>query len=154
MIQRIQSLFLLIAAILLAFFFFMPYAHYAVGPQEVKISLSASGLGQDGSVVENLLKLWAVLALVILAFTATLVTIFLFKKRKLQARLCILNIVLLIGLQGLLFYIAKAVEQRLMAPPSYGLIFIFPLVCAIFTYLAYRAIAKDEALIRSLDRLR
>jgi hypothetical protein len=154
MIQRIQSLYLLISSILLAFFFFMPYANYTVGPQDVKISLSASGLGQDGSVVENLPKLWAVLALVILSLAATLATIFLFKKRKLQARLCIFNIVLLVGLQGLLFYIVKTMEGRLMASPSYNLIFIFPLVCAILTYLAYRAIAKDEALIRSLDRLR
>ena len=154
MIQRIQSLFLLIAAILLAFFFFTPYAHYTVGSQEVVVSLGASGLGQGFSEVDDLPSLWAVLALVILAFTATLATIFLFKKRKLQVRLCIFNIVLLLGMQGFLFYIAKIVEKRLMAPPSYGLIFIFPLVCAIFTYLAYRAIIKDEALIRSLDRLR
>ena len=37
---------------------------------------------------------------------------------------------------------------------SYEITAIFPFVAAILTYLAIRAIGKDEALIRSMDRIR
>ena len=72
----------------------------------------------------------------------------------LQIRLCIVNTVLLLGMQGLLYYYVTAVSKLLPANPNYNIIFIFPLVSAILTFLALRSIAKDEALIRSLERLR
>lgn len=82
------------------------------------------------------------------------ITIFLYKKRMLQIRLCVGNIVLLVGLEGLMFYYVRLAKQAVGGLSSYNIVFIFPLVSAILIFLALRAIARDEALVKSLDRLR
>lgn len=154
MIQRIQSIFLLVAVALLSLLFFIPISSYIVEPQMEKFLLRITGLVSEGNSPECIFSPWAVLVLVAVAIAVAFVTIFLFKKRLVQIRLCVLNIVLLVGLQGLLYYIVVSVGKRLGANPDYGFVFIMPLVAAILTFLALRAIAKDEALIRSLNRLR
>ncbi len=154
MIQRIQTLYLLGVTLLIAFFFFVPFATYTVEPQMVKYLFMASGLVSEGGNAESIYKTWPLLALLIVVFAMPFITIFLYKRRMLQIRLCILNTVLLLGMQGLLYYYVKAVSKLLPAATNYSLVFIFPLVSAILTFLALRAIAKDEALVRSLERLR
>ena len=71
-----------------------------------------------------------------------------------QIRLCVVNIVLLVGLEGLMFYYVRAAQSAVGEAISYSIVFIFPLAAAILIYLALRAIGRDEALVRSLDRLR
>lgn len=154
MIQRIQTVFLLLAIILLSFLFFTPFASFIIQPQMEKFLLDITGLVSEGQNPECVFSPWALIILSGLTMLITLVSIFMFRKRMLQIRLCIINIVLLVGLQGLLFYIAVSVGKQLSASPDYGFVFIFPIVTAILHFLAIRAIAKDEALIRSLNRLR
>lgn len=84
----------------------------------------------------------------------SLATIFLYKKRILQMRLCsfdiILNVLTLL-LTALDIYLAHNkgdADIKLYWP-----VVIMP-INVIFLYLAIRAIGKDEALVRSLDRLR
>lgn len=154
MIQRIQTLYLLAVTLLLGFYFFLPFTTYMVEPQMVKYLFMATGLSSEGITAESIYSTWPLLVLLIIVFTIPFLTIFLFKKRMIQIRLCIINTVLLLGLQGLLYYYVNAVSKLLQASPTYSIIFIFPLISAILTFLALRAIAKDEALIRSLDRLR
>ncbi|BDX36652.1 hypothetical protein CYCD_00070 [Tenuifilaceae bacterium CYCD] len=120
----------------------------------VKYLFMASGLVSEGVNAESIYKTWPLLALLIVVFAMPFFTIFLYKRRMVQIRLCILNTVLLLGMQGLLYYYVKAVSKLLPATTNYSLVFIFPLVSAILTFLALRAIAKDEALVRSLERLR
>lgn len=154
MIQRIQTIYLLVAAFLLAFFFFLPFSTFIVEPKMVKYLFMVSGLSSDGVSSESLYSTVPLLILSVLVFALPMITIFLFKKRMIQIRLCIVNTVLLIGMQGLLYYYVVAVSKLLPANPNYSIIFIFPIVSAILNFLALRAIAKDEALIRSLERLR
>lgn len=154
MIQRVQTLYLLVVTILVGFFFFVPFSTFVVKPQMVEYLLMATGLSTSGLNQEVIYPIWALLILVILVCTIPFITIFLFKKRMLQIRLCIVSIILLLGLQGLLYYTVVAIGKQLSAEPSYSIIFIFPVISAILTFLALRAIAKDEALVRSLDRLR
>lgn len=154
MIQRIQTVYLLIAAFLLAFFFFVPFSTFMVEPQMVKYLFLVSGLLSEGITNESIYSTLPLLILSILVFAISMVTIFLFKKRMIQIRLCVINTVLLIGMQGLLYYYVVAVSKLLLANPNYSIIFIFPAVSAVLCFLALRSIAKDEALVRSLERLR
>jgi len=154
MIQRIQTIYLLAAAFLLAFFFFVPFSTFMVEPQMVKYLFLVSGLSSDGITSESVYSTIPLLILSILVFAMSTITIFLFKKRMIQIRLCIINTILLIGMQGLLYYYVVAVSKLLSTSPQYGIIFIFPIVSAILSFLALRSIAKDEALVRSLERLR
>lgn len=154
MIQRIQTLYLLGIAVLLAFFFFTPFATYTIDPQMDKFQFLAFGLTAVKTNPEMIYRTTPLIIISIIAMAIPLVSIFLYKHRMIQIRLCIVNTILLLGMQGLLYYYVNAVSKLLPAPTQYGIIFIFPLVSAILSFLALRAIAKDEALIRSLERLR
>ncbi len=69
-------------------------------------------------------------------------------------RLNLFNIVLMIGYLGLNYYYIQNFSKQLSGVVSYEITAIFPFVAAVLTYLAIRAIGKDEALIRSMDRIR
>jgi len=58
----------------------------------------------------------------------------------------------LIGLLGIFFYYTSFSYNG--AAISYKTGFIFPLIVIVIDWLAVRAIGKDEALIRSIDRIR
>jgi hypothetical protein len=92
--------------------------------------------------------------LMVLCLLITIITIFLYKKRMLQIRFSVFNIMLLLGLQGLMYYFFRVAERTLSGSGTFSFLFIFPLVAAILVFLALRAISRDEALVRSLDRLR
>lgn len=155
MIQRIQSLFLLASVILLSILIYNPFATFIVEPQMAKYSLGALGLSLvDGSTVEKVQSIGFLLGFIITVLLISFVTIFLYHRRLLQIRLCVFTIVMLLGLQGVMYYVAFAFGENLNSKPTYSFVFIFPIVAAILNFLALRAIARDEAIIRSLDRLR
>jgi hypothetical protein len=81
-----------------------------------------------------------------------LVTIFLYKKRILQIRILAFTIILMLGLFGLFFYFTYASFEEVKV--AFKVAVALPLVCVILDWLAIRAIGKDEALVRSLDRIR
>jgi hypothetical protein len=70
-------------------------------------------------------------------------------------RLSSFNMVLLVGYYAIFFFTRYVIlQQNVMTSTTFSWPIILPLIGAILTYLALRAIAKDEALVRSLDRLR
>lgn len=139
MIQRIQTIYLLIVTILGALLCFYPMVEvFFSNGEELRLAM--------GSTIPYS-------ALIIIMPILSFATIFLYKKRILQMRLCSFNIVLnvlTILFSGLYIYLAFEQDSRLvMLWPSV----IMP-INIILLYLAARAIGKDEALVRSLDRLR
>jgi hypothetical protein len=75
-----------------------------------------------------------------------------YKKRIRQIRVAVFTIVLLLGLFGIFFYFTYAGFEG--AKVAFKIPVAFPLIAIILDYLAIRAIGKDEALIRSLNRIR
>lgn len=94
--------------------------------------------------------------IVTLACLLALVIIFLYKRRQLQIRLCFAEMVLLIGAQIFAVLYTVRLSQSVSGGASvvYGIPSVFPIVCAILTYLALRGVIRDEAKVRSLDRIR
>jgi len=154
MIQRLQSVYLLAVVILISMFFFFPFASFLLEQDMSVFHISIKGLIPDAGEQKTLLKVIPLIILLIVIVILTLVTIFLYKRRMFQIRFSIAIIVLLLGLQGLLYYYISVSSHMLGSKTSYSIIFVFPIISAILSYLAIRGIAKDEALIRSLDRLR
>ena len=154
MIQRIQSLYLLIVAALMAVMLFVPLAVFYAGQEQIVLSAFALRDG-EGAVVLSAVYLGVLLAAVALL---PLVTILLFRRRMTQIRLCIVEIVLLVGslvMMGVYGYLAmQTVESLTLAASNFRFVVVFPLVAIIFVVLAARAIFKDELLVRSLDRIR
>jgi hypothetical protein len=93
--------------------------------------------------------------LVFLAGVLNFVNIFLFGRRLLQIRLCVVSSVLLIMILLIMLYyyiiIRNSIEHTLHA---FRVASIFPIIGIILNFLAYRAIHQDEMLVKSYDRIR
>ena len=154
MIQRIQTLYLLLAAALMTTALFAPIASFTVDSGDV-YDLNAFALS---SATESQSTIWMGILMVVAA-VLPFVTIFLFKNRMLQVRLCAVEIVLLLGcLVFMAIYLwlsgANALEDAVVLHRQFGWAAIMPIVALVFTALAARATFKDEVLVRSLDRIR
>ena len=105
MIQRIQTLYLLVISALMAVTLFAGLAWFAGDAGE--FGLYAFGLKTtDGAVVQSTLYMGVLLAL---ACALPLVTIFLFRRRLLQLRLCVVEMVLLLGsaiMEGVYYFLS------------------------------------------------
>lgn len=152
MIQRIQSIYLLVVAMLMGSIFFYPFAEL-LGAKEQLFTFHFNGLSLQGEEGLYLLTVPPIILLSIIVLIA-FVSIFLYKKRVLQMRLNSFNIILMLGYLGLNYYYIQNFSKQLDGIVSYQITAIFPILAAILTYLAIRAIGKDEALIRSMDRIR
>lgn len=153
MIQRIQSLYLLCVAALLSFWLHLPLGRFLYEGNEYIFRLTGiSSLNPDAD--KLMAKTWPLLILTILTIVIALVTIFFYKKRMIQIRLSVFNFILLVGLEGLWGYYMYQVKSALNVPANFSIIDVFPLVAAFFTFMALRRIARDEAIVRSMDRLR
>jgi len=147
MIQRIQTVYLLISGILLGFLFFLPFAEIA---KDSAIYLfNYKGILLDGKVMENGLAISALIAIITGLHGFAILA---YKKRIVQMRIIVFIILLMIGLFGLFFFFTYYTFSE--ARISFKVSMVFPLVAIILDYLAIRSIGKDEALIRSIDRIR
>ena len=136
MLQRIQTIYLLLAA------------------------LTSGGLififklweDQSGQVVfvEDVL---VVLAMTLVSALISFVAIFLFKNRKLQFVLGRLNILLNLILLGLFVYWSLNISGESNISEK-GIGMLIPVFSIVFLVLANKAIKKDEDLVKSVDRLR
>lgn len=146
MIQRIQSLYLLLAA--------------AAGAAALSFDLWRATLSNGVKQPVNAASNYLLFVLYIIIILLALVTIFLFKKRKLQFRLTIFNILFGFGALGYQYYVVQQTANKLnsggiiITSASYQLASFLPIVIIILLFLAARGIYKDEKLIKSLDRLR
>lgn len=147
MIQRIQTIYLLISAILIGLLFAFPYAEIV---KDGAIYLfNFKGVLLDGKLQENGLAI-PILIVVILALHGF--AIFSYKTRIRQIQIIVISMLLIMCLSGLfLFFTYYSMSG---AQISLKMSMVFPLIAMILDYLAIRAIGKDEALIRSLDRIR
>ncbi len=136
MIQRIQSIYLLIVAVVAALL-----------PLMVSIWTDAQGnrfFAKD--------EPWLSITFFISAALA-MVAIFLFKNRQNQFVLNRLNMILNLFLLGFFVYRSLNLSGGATAPEK-GIGMLIPVFSIVFLVLANRAIKKDEDLVKSVDRLR
>lgn len=152
MIQRIQTVFLLLASALILVSAYVPLSSIVSSTDVVTFYATHS---LDARTVSSTSSMQIMLGVVLnLVALLGFVTILLFKKRKLQLLLCALSLALVFLSSNLIV----ALSLRLMRTPDASISFhfasILPIVAFILFILAYRAIKKDEKLVRSLDRIR
>lgn len=136
MIQRIQTVWLLLAAA--CAFLTMKFPFYYIGTNP---DLASDQFNATTKMI--LLILTAILG------TLSLFTIFVFKQRKLQIWLSILALIISIGNILLYFNYKKEYAGGGLALTSV-LAFIIP----VFLFFAIQGIYRDQKLVRSMDRLR
>lgn len=152
MLQRIQTVYLLIIVALMVATLFLPLAMLQAGDQFY--SFDATGVSTIAAEPELVYPTWGLFALTAVISILALITIFLFKKRILQIRLCIFNAILMLGFYALFGFFVWILKDQLGAALSVKIALSFPIIALILDYLAIRNIGADEALVRSLDRLR
>ncbi len=151
MIQRIQTLFLFFSAIALLSLFFAPLVSYMVGSNEVALFIDSLRYTGGGEVV---FPTWPLGFLLVVMVLINLITIFLFKKRNIQMRLTIYNMILMLGFLVLTYYYAVQGEDELSQKMQIGFYSVMPLVSMILSFLAYRGIRKDDLMLKAIDRIR
>ncbi len=153
MIQRVQSLYLLLVVIAYSLLFFLPIATYStMATDSVTEIVSKFSIVQISNADTN--STIPLIAAVIVLLIAVLVTIFLYKKRILQIRITAILLLAHIGLVAALFYVADSLTKKFAADAVYGTGAYIVLIPLVFLVLANRAIRKDEKMVRSTDRLR
>lgn len=135
MIQRIQTVYLGVSLILSFLLYY--FSFYEAGTMTVGAATH--------------LFLLPTAALVILMHIPV---IFMFNKRKVQARMAVWLIVLLLLYIGLGVAAAAQEDQTGINPNGFRPGALLPLISIILVWLARVNILKDEALVRSMDRLR
>ncbi len=153
MIQRIQSIWLFLATISISCLLFLPMvtSKNLIGAE---FYIIASGMYQKVGGIDKLVEsstalLSSIIAVTIMSFA----TIFYYKKRKIQKRLIYVTIVLMIGVSFWCSVYAKKIPGGLENANYDAGMFLPPLAIA-FCLLAIRGINRDEALLKSADRLR
>lgn len=154
MIQRIQTLYLAIATALSGFLLKGDIVKM-VGEKGELYGLSFKGISIIGNASSELIEKSIPLAiLMILVPVLFFISMFLFKNRKIQIRASVLSTLLFAGVLIMILYYIFIFGKNLGAEPIYNIKLSFPLVGLVFGYLAFRAILKDELLIKSYDRIR
>ena len=93
---------------------------------------------------------WPLFVIQLLASALSLYTIFLYKRRPLQAKLCLCSVFI-----NIIWYIALAVMiQSGEVSEDLPYTVCLPIIAAILCFLAYRGVIADERLVRAADRIR
>ena len=155
MIQRIQTLYLLIAVGLMVVTLVCPVALLNVDGEQV--TLSAFGISDSVGKLSNMSIFMGIQ--LALSTLLPLVTIFLFKNRVLQIRLCGAELVMLLGCLAIIGVSIGRMCRTLVDNFEWSMLalrlpVVMPIVAFILVLLAMRATLHDELLVRSLDRIR
>ena len=149
MIQRIQSVYLLIVAILSVIVMSNPIGSFIAADNSIVEFTNLSLIDQSG--VEDY-KPWALFAILMISAIISLITIFLYRKRMLQIRLTLFNIILAIGYYVTLVTFVFMLKGESTFVPSWMV--CLPFVGIVLDWLAIRARGKDEMLVKAYERLR
>lgn len=164
MIQRIQTVYLLLIALIAAllilnnppFMEVQGFDKWTNGEKgSISVTFSKAEWSVNGTAVEtNILNLITYTLGIISALA--FIAIFLFKNRKLQMMLTAFNYIFILILYILMIYYGLKYSSQISQEKDLGIAIglFFPLFLPIFTYMALRRINYDEALVRSTNRLR
>jgi hypothetical protein len=149
MIQRIQSLFLLLVTVLMVIVLFSP------------IGIFVGNFGYCLYKVSNLHSVMLVKfpllipeILTVIVALGSLVTVFLFKKRKVQVTLSIIGIILLALLYVSVIAYFLTADKQLGSVFHASFIMSLPGISMGLLLLSIIFIKKDEKLVKSTDRIR
>ena len=154
MLQRVQSIYLLLASLALLALFLFPLVHnvYVNGKP---ISIMVTGVYQDvnGQLTHTQFFVALTAATAIVALIP-LVIIFLYKNRKQQIALCYSAILVIIGYSFWMSQAAKKVMGEIQIDThNWGIGLFLSSICLLFIIFAIKAIQRDEKLVKSADRL-
>jgi len=155
MLQRIQSIYLLLAGLAIFALFLFPLVHGAIVDGK-SLTIMVTGVFQEVNGQQTHTQFFTALT----AATAVVgiipfIIIFLYKNRKQQIALCYSAILVIIGYS---FWMSQA-AKRVMGDTqidthNWGIGLLLSTASIIFLIFALKAVQRDEKLVKSADRLR
>ncbi len=156
MIQRKQTVFLLLVIIASVAGFFFPMAQFIGAKESIVLFVQkAHSLVPDSPFNRQPYFSLPLLSATGFVILFSFIAIFMYKKRKVQMQIikvCILVEVAFIGL--FFFYYVNTLQGLTGGTVEYKTAVFMPLISLVFLVLAYRGVLHDEKLVRSADRLR
>ena len=145
MIQRIQSIFYLLAALSFAGLFMFPFA-----TSEIAIPEFLSDQ------IYNVMDHIVLIGLTGLGLLVCIIALFLYNNRVLQMRMGILAIIMgiLIPVVAFLLIYTEKTASTDTAQIDDGIGLYLPILSIIFAVVANKYVKKDDKLVKSMDRLR
>ncbi|MBL4905429.1 MAG: DUF4293 domain-containing protein [Flavobacteriaceae bacterium] len=144
MIQRIQTVYLIVAALISGGLIFTA-------------SLWVNGTGTKVFVDDLLSNSSVLIKTILFSFITSsllsIIAIFLFKNRQLQFVLGRVNMLINFYLLGVLIYLSLIMPGEPVVSEK-GIGMFFPIIVVLLLVMANKAIKKDEDLVKSVDRLR
>ena len=159
MLQRVQTVYMLAAAVAILMLLLFPLATFML--PDATYSMTALGLTSLTPEVPFDRMNWALLALVVVMMALPLVAIFMYRNRKRQLRVLIYTAVLYVVYYGFYFFechhyatsLAAASTGAAQVAHNYVML-AMPALGVFCCVMAMRGVIFDEALVRSLERLR
>lgn len=153
MIQRIQSVYLLVAAVVSVVCLCLQIGTFQAGDMVVAREYNMFSVVTADSYYS--FSQWPLFVVLLLSVAIGLYTIFQYRNRKLQARLCVFCELLVVG-----WYVLYAVFGKLLTYGNADVTFVpsltasLPVISFVLYVLARRGIKADERLVRAADRIR
>lgn len=147
-IQRIQTVYLIIAIILMVVFAFFPALSFELGGRE--FVYGALETGKVGVTHFDPLMLMLIVLISLLA----LIDIFLYKNLQRQMTVCFVDIIIGLAMLVAICIQAYMVGTRDGVTLTWQCYLALPVLSIIFLMLAHKSMSKDKKMLRDSDRLR
>lgn len=155
MIQRIQSVYLLLAGVLSAIAFFMPLAYFTGTAGTWEMYTTAFTQATATTAAGDVPSLpWGILLLSLICVIIPVFCIFKYNNRKLQMTLCTISIVSYILYYAAYIAYGFTLSRGLTASFTPTLYIVLPSFALLSVILARKAIKSDEEKVRAADRIR
>ena len=157
MLQRIQTLFLVVVGLAMGAFVALPVWNKTALDQSQMATLTAFRLVYKQGITDFVTPTWYLALLAASVAGVALFSVFQYKNRTLQSGLCAANSILMTILMGLVAYFIFKKAQNFFDPAQEGNFdtgFYALVVALLANFLANRFIRRDENFVRSQDRMR
>ncbi len=141
MLQRKQSIWLLLAALLNACLFIVPFYRWHEAPDTAWHDL-------------RLNSFFPAFLVAIVITLLPLVAIFMFRKRKQQMAMCMVSLLSIITFTSMMLAKVTSLVPANATDGTYWIGAALPALSFVFIVLAMLGIRKDDKLVQSMDRLR
>ena len=151
MIQRVQTIYLLLAVVFMLLFYIFPIATFTTD------IFAFEFFNCHITHPENLQPPLPLLPLAILplfSIIGSFVAIFMYKNRKSQRRLGKINMMTVFTVIIITVFYFFKIKDFLDGTVQYGFAAIFPVLVFVMLAFANKAIKKDDDLVRAADRIR
>ncbi len=156
-IQRWQSVLLLIAAVMMACFTFASLGQVQLTDYSLNFTtfgFKIEGVSTDGAPSGYVMYTWPLFCVSLLATILPFINIFLFKNLPLQKMVCLIEVLFILAAVGIGCFFGYQAFADQGQYVSWSSVIIAPLLAFLADVFAYNRILSDHRRIKAADRIR